>query len=130
MHVAALHLAGCAGAPAAPAPNAVQATQAPPPSASGLNALVNSAHNLGYQEIQSTKPQTLGPGISDSPVGLASWILEKWYGWADHDGDLEKVATRDELLNNIMIYWVTSSGPSSARIYWEHRHMNGFGPMF
>ena len=66
--------------------------------------------------------------MSDSPVGLASWIVEKWYGWADHDGNLEKAATKDELLNNIMIYWVTNSGPSSTRIYWESRHMNGFGP--
>ena len=55
--------------------------------------------HLGYQEIQSTKPETLGQGLSDSPVGLASWILEKWYGWSDHDGDLEKVFTRDELLH-------------------------------
>jgi pimeloyl-ACP methyl ester carboxylesterase len=86
---------------------------------------VNAAHNLGYQEIQSTKPQTLGQALSDSPVGLASWIVEKWYGWSDHDGDFEKVVTRDDLLTNIMIYWVTNSGTSSARIYYESRHMPG-----
>jgi len=67
----------------------------------------------------------LGQALSDSPVGLASWIIEKWYGWSDHDGDIEKVFTKDELLTNIMIYWVTNSGASSARIYYESRHMLG-----
>ena len=114
-HVAAIHLAGCGAAPAANAP-----PRSPLP-----NSAVNAAHNLGYQEIQTTKPQTLGQALSDSPVGLASWIIEKWYGWADHDGDLEKVFTKDELLTNIMIYWVTNSGASSARIYYESRHMLG-----
>jgi pimeloyl-ACP methyl ester carboxylesterase len=70
----------------------------------------------------------LGQGLSDSPVGLSSWIVEKWYGWSDHDGDLEKVFTKDELLTNVMIYWVTNSGASSARIYYESRHMVG-GPL-
>jgi epoxide hydrolase len=121
-HVAALHLAGCVGAPA---PAANTGTQAPPPPVTGVNDAVNAAHNLGYQEVQSTKPQTLGHGLSDSPVGLASWIIEKWYGWSDHDGDLEKVFTKDELLTNIMIYWVTNTGTSSARIYYESRHMLG-----
>jgi pimeloyl-ACP methyl ester carboxylesterase len=81
--------------------------------------------NLGYQEIQTTKPQTLGQGLSDSPLGLASWIIDKWHSWSDHDGDLEKVYTKDELLTNIMIYWVTNSGTSSARLYYESRHVNG-----
>jgi pimeloyl-ACP methyl ester carboxylesterase len=84
----------------------------------------NVAHN-GYQELQSTKPQTVGHGLSDSPVALASWIIEKWHGWTEHDGDLETVYTKDELLTNIMIYWVTNSGPSAARIYYESRHMLG-----
>lgn len=114
-HVAALHMAGCGGA----------AGPANQPASPERNALVNAAHNLGYQEIQSTKPQTLGHALSDSPVGLASWIVEKWYGWADHDGDLEKVFTKDQLLTNVMIYWVTNSGASSARIYQEGRHMGG-----
>ena len=120
-HVVALHLAGCGGAPVVPAANAGEQARA----ASLPNSAVNAAHNLGYQEIQSTKPQTLGQALSDSPVGLASWIIEKWYGWGDHDGDLEKVFTKDELLTNIMIYWVTNSGTSSARIYYESRHMLG-----
>ena len=125
-HMAGLHLAGC-GAPAVAATN--NGNQAGPPPPPSQNSAVNAAHNLGYQEIQSTKPQTLGQGLSDSPVGLASWILEKWYGWSDHDGDLEKVFTKDELLTNIMIYWVTNTGASSARIYYESRHMlNGLAP--
>jgi pimeloyl-ACP methyl ester carboxylesterase len=120
-HVVALHLAGCGAAPAVPASNAGDQTRAK----SLPNSAVNAAHNLGYQEIQSTKPQTLGYALDDSPVGLASWIIEKWYGWSDHDGDFEKVFTKDELLTNIMIYWVTNSGASSTRIYYESRHMLG-----
>ncbi|HXD17227.1 MAG TPA: epoxide hydrolase [Vicinamibacterales bacterium] len=119
-HVVAIHIAGCGAAPVAPAANNGNQPRALLP-----NNAVNAAHNLGYQEIQTTKPQTLGQALSDSPVGLASWIVEKWYGWADHDGDLEKVVTKDELLTNVMIYWVTNSGASSARIYYESRHMLG-----
>src|SRR5262245_51130900 len=116
-HVTALHLAGCPGGVVG------QATppQAPPP---GTPPPPVSA-NLGYQEIQTTKPQTLGQGLSDSPVGLASWIIDKWHSWSDHDGDLEKVYTKDELLTNVMIYWVTNSGTSSARLYYETRHVDG-----
>jgi len=125
-HVAALHLAGCGGAPAGPAATTAAGQVSPPrPSAPEANSAVNAAHNLGYQEIQSTKPQTLGQGLSDSPVGLASWIVEKWHGWSDHDGDLEKVFSKDELLTNVMIYWVTNSITSSARLYYESRHMLG-----
>jgi microsomal epoxide hydrolase len=58
-------------------------------------------------------------------VGLASWIVEKWYGWSDHDGDLEKIYTKDDLLTNVMIYWVTNTGTSSARLYFESRHAGG-----
>jgi pimeloyl-ACP methyl ester carboxylesterase len=119
-HVVAIHIAGCGAAPVAPAANTANQPRSPLP-----NNAVNAAHNLGYQEIQTTKPQTLGQALSDSPVGLASWIIEKWYGWADHDGDIESVFTKDELLTNIMIYWVTNSGTSSARIYYESRHMPG-----
>jgi hypothetical protein len=95
------------------------ATPPPPPPQQGMNSLVNGAYNLRYQENQSTKRQTLGFGPSDSPVGLASWILEKWYNWSDHDGDIEKAFTKDELLTNIMICWVTDSGTSSSQISWR-----------
>jgi len=73
----------------------------------------------------STKTQTLGPALTDSPVGLASWIIEKWYGLSDHDGNMEEIFTKDGLLTNVMIYWVTNSAASSARIYFENRHMSG-----
>jgi pimeloyl-ACP methyl ester carboxylesterase len=63
--------------------------------------------------------------LSDSPLGLASWIIDKWHSWSDHDGDLEKVYTKDDLLTNIMFYWVTNSGTSSARLYYESRHVDG-----
>jgi len=74
----------------------------------------------GYSRIQSTKPQTLGSGLSDSPVGLASWILEKFYKWSDlKDNNIESVYTKDELLTNICIYWFTNTINSSIHYYLE-----------
>jgi pimeloyl-ACP methyl ester carboxylesterase len=80
----------------------------------------------GYVVIQSTKPQTLAYGLSDSPVGLAAWIIEKFHGWSDIDGGLEHIYTKDELLTNIMIYWVTQTINSSMRFYYEERHAPSF----
>ena len=76
----------------------------------------------GYIMIQSTKPQTLAYGLNDSPVGLATWIVEKFRAWSDCDGDIEQRFSKDELLNNIMIYWVTETISSSARLYYEDSH--------
>jgi hypothetical protein len=76
-------------------------------------------HDSGYSKQQSTRPQTLGYGLADSPVGQMTWIVEKYHRWMDCDGDPESVLTRDELLDNVMLYWLTDSGASSARIYWE-----------
>ena len=76
------------------------------------------ADETGYSRIQGTKPQTLGYGLNDSPAGLAAWIVEKYRTWSDCDGDVEKQFTRDELLNNVMVYWVTGSITSSTRIYY------------
>jgi pimeloyl-ACP methyl ester carboxylesterase len=73
----------------------------------------------GYAIEQSTKPQTLGYGLADSPVGQAMWIYEKFQSWTDCNGDPENLLTRDEILDNIMLYWLTNSGASSARLYWE-----------
>ncbi|RIV19989.1 epoxide hydrolase [Fibrisoma montanum] len=72
-----------------------------------------------YNMIQSTKPQTLGYALNDSPVGLASWIVEKFYGWSDTQGNIENSFTKDELLTNIMIYWVTQTINTSIRTYRE-----------
>ena len=80
------------------------------------------AEGSGYQEIQGTKPQTLGYGLNDSPAGLAAWIVEKFHGWSDHSGDVEEAFTKDELLTNITLYWVTETITSSTRIYYESRH--------
>jgi epoxide hydrolase len=80
-----------------------------------------TATELGYFQIQATKPMTLGYGLTDSPAGLAAWIVEKFRTWSDSDGDVEKRFTKDELLTNVMIYWVTGSAASSARIYFENR---------
>ena len=73
----------------------------------------------GYSKQQSTRPQTVGYGLVDSPAGLAAWILEKYHRWMDCDGHPENVVSRDALLDNIMFYWLTSAGASSARLYWE-----------
>ncbi|MET0899449.1 MAG: epoxide hydrolase family protein [Mycobacterium sp.] len=74
---------------------------------------------IGYSKQQSTRPQTLGYGLVDSPVGQLAWIMEKFWAWTDCDGHPENVLTRDELLDNVMLYWCTGSGASSARLYWE-----------
>jgi pimeloyl-ACP methyl ester carboxylesterase len=76
----------------------------------------------GYQGIQGTKPQTLAYGLNDSPAGLAAWITEKFRTWTDCGGDLESRVTKDQLLSNIMIYWVGQSINSSTRLYYEARH--------
>ncbi|MBW2287217.1 MAG: epoxide hydrolase [Deltaproteobacteria bacterium] len=73
----------------------------------------------GYSKQQSTRPQTVGYALVDSPAGQAGWILEKFYSWTDCDGHPENVLTRDELLDNVMLYWLPGTGASSARLYWE-----------
>lgn len=73
----------------------------------------------GYSKQQSTRPQTLGYGLVDSPAGQAAWILEKFWSWTDCNGHPENALTRDEMLDNVMLYWATNSATSSARLYWE-----------
>jgi len=75
--------------------------------------------DAGYSTQQSTRPQTVGYALADSAAGQAAWILEKFWAWTDCDGHPENVLTRDELLDNVMMYWATNSATSSARIYWE-----------
>jgi pimeloyl-ACP methyl ester carboxylesterase len=76
----------------------------------------------GYDAIQTTRPQTLAYGLNDSPVGLMAWIVEKWRAWTDPEGDVEKYFSKDELLTNVMIYWVTETANSSIRSYYERAH--------
>ncbi|EWM17306.1 epoxide hydrolase family protein [Kutzneria sp. 744] len=72
-----------------------------------------------YAQVQSSKPATLGAGLSDSPAGLAAWIVEKFRTWSDCGGDVESVFSKDDLLTNISIYWLTNSIATSTRLYYE-----------
>jgi len=73
----------------------------------------------GYSAEHATRPQTIGYALADSPAALCAWITEKFWAWTDHDGDLETVISRDELVDNLMLYWLPRAGASSARLYWE-----------
>lgn len=73
----------------------------------------------GYMHMHMTKPQTLAYGLNDSPAGLAAWIVEKFRTWSDCGGDVESRFTKDELLTNVTIYWVTQTINSSMRLYYE-----------
>ena len=73
----------------------------------------------GYQKLQATRPQTIGYGLVDSPVAQLAWIVEKFRSWTDCDGHPENAVSRDALLDNVMLYWVTGTGASAARLYWE-----------
>lgn len=77
------------------------------------------AQDSGYQKVQSSKPQTIGYALADSPVGQAAWIYEKYREWTDNKGKPEDAVSRDELLDVITLYWLTNSGASSGRLYWE-----------
>jgi pimeloyl-ACP methyl ester carboxylesterase len=116
VHVAAIHLTLPMGIPA-PAAERSAEEQA------WLDATARwQASEGGYAAIQSTRPLSLAYGLSDSPVGLAAWIVEKWRAWSDCDGALERCFTRDELLTNVMVYWLTGCIGPSMRYYWAHRH--------
>ncbi len=82
---------------------------------------------FAYTRIQGTRPQTLGYGLNDSPAGLAGWIVEKFQSWCDCNGDPESIFTKDELLTNIMVYWVTETATSAARLYYESSHQTSAG---
>jgi len=73
----------------------------------------------GYAAVHGTRPQTIGYSLTDSPAGLCAWIAEKVWAWTDHPGDLDEVLTADQVLDNITLYWLTGTGASSARLYWE-----------
>ncbi len=117
-HVAGIHL-NMVGVAAHPAnrQNLSPAEQA------FLKAMEHWRHEeTGYQGIQGTKPQTLSYALNDSPLGLCAWIIEKFRTWSDCNGNLENAYTKDQLLTNIMIYWVTQTINSSTRLYYEERH--------
>jgi pimeloyl-ACP methyl ester carboxylesterase len=86
------------------------------------------ATGAAYQEIQGKNPQTLGYGLTDSPAGLAGWIIEKFMVWTDNDGNPEDAIPRDALLTNLTVYWVTKTINSSIRLYCESQRGQNFGP--
>lgn len=98
-----------------------EAAKNPTPAEAKAFALMKRYGELesGYAVQQSTRPQTLGYGLVDSPAGQAAWILEKFWAWTDCEGHPENALTRDKLLDNIMLYWLSGNGASSARLYWE-----------
>ena len=93
------------------------------PSPAELKALAALKHyqewDSGYSTQQRTRPQTVGYGLVDSPAGLAGWIFEKMWGWTDNQGSPYDALSRDQILDNIMLYWLPATGASSARLYWE-----------
>ncbi len=93
------------------------------PTADEARSLAASAEvyrsGMGYAQLQSTRPQTLGYGLTDSPVGQAAWILEKFHSWTDNPGDPRDTIRIDRLLDNVSLYWFTATAASSARLYWE-----------
>jgi pimeloyl-ACP methyl ester carboxylesterase len=84
---------------------------------------------FGYFHLQATRPQTIGYALTDSPVGQAAWIYEKFHAWTDNDGDPEDALTRDEMLDNITLYWLTQTAASSARMYLENAAVIGAPPV-
>jgi epoxide hydrolase len=85
-----------------------------------LASLEHSAEwDSGYSKEHATRPQTIGYALVDSPAALCAWIIEKFWGWTDCDGHPENVLTRDELIDNLMLYWLPRAGASSVRLYWE-----------
>ncbi|MGI5171327.1 epoxide hydrolase family protein [Spirillospora sp. CA-253888] len=114
-HVAGIHLTPPL---AAPDPDTFDDLTAAERSA--LDALERGAEwEDGYSLEQSTRPQTIGYGLVDSPALLCAWIVEKFRSWTDCDGHPENALSRDELLDNLMLYWLPGTGASAARLYWE-----------
>jgi microsomal epoxide hydrolase len=114
-HVAGLHL----NFVVAPRPD-----DGPAPTPAEADALASLSawgrNETGYQHIQGSRPQTLGYGLEDSPVGLCAWIVEKFRAWTD-DQEVRRAFSTDRLLDNVTLYWVTHTATSSTRLYWEMR---------
>jgi len=113
-------LAGIHVMPPIAAPDPATFDDLTPAEETALADLRNAeAHESGYTEEMTTKPQTVGYALTDSPAGLCAWMVEKFASWTDSGGHPETVLTRDELLDNITLYWLTRTATSSARLYWE-----------
>ena len=119
-HVAGLHLNFCTTPAPAGVANPLEGV--PEAEVTLMNETNKRMENeRAYQQIQGTKPQTLGVGLTDSPAGLASWIVEKFHAWCDCGDNIESRFSKDDLLTNITIYWATETAASSTRIYYESR---------
>ena len=92
---------------------------------SGLEAFYKKG--FGYAEMMNTRPQTLGYGLADSPVAMAAFFYDKFCAWTQSGGEPERVLTRDEMLDDITLYWLTNTGTSSSRSYWDATQLGG-GP--
>ena len=126
-HVAGLHLNLCGGAP----PDPSNPTAGVPPAELAImrdRQAFWTDEERGYSHMHGTKPQTIGYALNDSPTGLAAWMVEKYRSWCDCDGHPETKFTKDELLINLTIYWVTETPTSAARFYYEGRHGGSGGP--
>jgi epoxide hydrolase len=114
-HVAGIHLTP----PLAP-PDPATLDDLTDAERAALASLEHAAEwDSGYSTEHATRPQTIGYALADSPVALCAWIVEKFWAWTDCDGHPENALTRDELLDNLMLYWLPRTGASSARLYWE-----------
>ncbi|MFC5822552.1 epoxide hydrolase family protein [Nonomuraea insulae] len=114
------HLAGIHLTPPIAAPDPATFDDLTRAEQATLDALRNAQEwESGYSAQQSTRPQTLGYALLDSPAGLCGWIVEKFRAWTDCDGEPENALTRDEILDTVTLYWLTGTATSSARLYWE-----------
>lgn len=89
----------------------------------------HQAGGTGYAVQQSSRPQTLAYGLTDSPAGQCAWIAEKFWAWTDNDGHPEDAVDRDRLLDNVSVYWFTATAASSARLYWESYERRSTSPV-
>ena len=101
-----------------------------PAEEAALESIAHYGHwEAGYSKQQSTRPQTLGYGLADSPAAQCAWIVEKFFAWTDCGGHPEGALTRDQMLDDVMLYWLTDTGASSARLYWESFDDVDFTPL-
>jgi microsomal epoxide hydrolase len=121
-HVAGIHL-NMASPPPVPGGEETEETRA-----EMARRQAWQANETGYSTVQGTKPMSLGIAQSDSPAGIAAWIIEKFQTISDCDGDLDSVYTKDQLLTNIMFYWAPKSIASAGHIYYEARHGSAVMP--
>jgi pimeloyl-ACP methyl ester carboxylesterase len=113
------HVAGIHVVPPLVAPDPATFDDLTPGERAAVADLDRGDDGDGYSHEQATRPQTIGYGLVDSPALLCAWIVEKFAAWTDSGGRPESVLTRDELLDNLMLYWLPGTGASAARLYWE-----------